>query len=87
MCVHLLFAKPKISSDSPRAFAAETSESEDEAGTVHVTDACVQRLRELREEGGANNKNVLLRVRVDSGGCSGFQYSFTLDSATEEGDR
>jgi iron-sulfur cluster assembly accessory protein len=79
--------------DSSRAFAAETSsESEDEGDTVHVTDACVQRLRELREEGskskgGGGGGSAKLRVRVDSGGCSGFQYSFTMDDATEEGDR
>ena len=29
----------------------------------------------------------MLRVRVDSGGCSGFQYTFDLDTEAEEGDR
>ena len=58
-----------------------------------LTEACVRRLRELAAsssgitDGGAESKQPnddgapLLRVAVDGGGCSGFQYSFSLDSA------
>ena len=28
----------------------------------------------------------VLRLRVDSGGCSGFQYLFTLDDAVHDDD-
>eukprot|EP00656_Telonema_subtile_P012861 TRINITY_DN1650_c0_g1_i2.p1 TRINITY_DN1650_c0_g1~~TRINITY_DN1650_c0_g1_i2.p1 ORF type:complete len:110 (-),score=16.58 TRINITY_DN1650_c0_g1_i2:48-377(-) len=42
---------------------------------IVITESCAMRLRELTEEGGATR----LRVAVDAGGCSGFQYSFELD--------
>eukprot|EP00236_Picocystis_salinarum_P000180 CAMPEP_0183832400 /NCGR_PEP_ID=MMETSP0807_2-20130328/5323_1 /TAXON_ID=88271 /ORGANISM="Picocystis salinarum, Strain CCMP1897" /LENGTH=137 /DNA_ID=CAMNT_0026078039 /DNA_START=303 /DNA_END=717 /DNA_ORIENTATION=+ len=45
-------------------------------GGLKLTDAAVERLKELRRDGG--NEEVLLRVRVDAGGCSGFQYRFDL---------
>ncbi len=48
------------------------------------TDAAARKVGELiREEG---NPNLMLRVFVSGGGCSGFQYGFTFDEAVEEGD-
>jgi iron-sulfur cluster insertion protein len=48
------------------------------------TDAAARKVSELiREEG---NPNLMLRVFVSGGGCSGFQYGFTFDEAVEEGD-
>jgi iron-sulfur cluster insertion protein len=48
------------------------------------TDAAASKVAELiREEGNAALK---LRVYVQGGGCSGFQYGFTFDEAVEEGD-
>eukprot|EP00213_Chloropicon_mariensis_P000186 CAMPEP_0197477182 /NCGR_PEP_ID=MMETSP1309-20131121/14563_1 /TAXON_ID=464262 /ORGANISM="Genus nov. species nov., Strain RCC998" /LENGTH=158 /DNA_ID=CAMNT_0043017993 /DNA_START=66 /DNA_END=542 /DNA_ORIENTATION=+ len=69
--------------ESRKNFSAEVSE--DEECQLHITDACVERIRRLKEN--AEGGNMLLRIRVDSGGCSGFQYSFTLDDVSEEGDR
>merc|ERR1711959_241153 len=69
--------------ESRKNFSAEVSE--DEECQLHITDACVERIRRLKEN--AEDGNKLLRIRVDSGGCSGFQYSFTLDDVSEEGDR
>ncbi len=48
------------------------------------TDAAANKVAELiREEG---NPALKLRVYVQGGGCSGFQYGFTFDEAIEEGD-
>jgi len=48
------------------------------------TDAAAHKVSELiREEG---NPALKLRVYVQGGGCSGFQYGFTFDEAVEEGD-
>ncbi len=48
------------------------------------TDAAARKVGELiREEG---NPRLKLRVFVSGGGCSGFQYGFTFDEKTEEGD-
>jgi iron-sulfur cluster insertion protein len=48
------------------------------------TDAAAIKVAELiREEA---NPNLKLRVFVQGGGCSGFQYGFTFDEAVEEGD-
>jgi iron-sulfur cluster insertion protein len=48
------------------------------------TDSAAAKVGELiREE---SNPNLKLRVFVQGGGCSGFQYGFTFDENVEEGD-
>jgi iron-sulfur cluster insertion protein len=48
------------------------------------TNAAAAKVGELiREE---SNPNLKLRVFVQGGGCSGFQYGFTFDENLEEGD-
>lgn len=54
------------------------------APTLVFTDAAASKVGELiREE---SNPNLKLRVFVQGGGCSGFQYGFTFDENSEEGD-
>ena len=50
---------------------------------VTVTERAAQRIGEIlrREPAGA-----MLRVSVEGGGCSGFQYKFDIDSAREDDD-
>jgi len=51
---------------------------------IVFTDAAAQKVGELiREE---DNPELMLRVFVAGGGCSGFQYGFTFDDEREEGD-
>src|SRR5258706_9660947 len=48
------------------------------------TDAAATKVGELmREEA---NPALKLRVYVQGGGCSGFQYGFTFDESVEDGD-
>ncbi len=54
------------------------------APSLLFTDAAAGKVAELiREE---SNPNLKLRVFVQGGGCSGFQYGFTFDENIEEGD-
>ncbi|TXH03317.1 MAG: iron-sulfur cluster insertion protein ErpA [Nevskiaceae bacterium] len=51
---------------------------------VIFTDSAALKVRELLNE--EDNPDQMLRVFVTGGGCSGFQYGFKFDVATEEGD-
>ena len=52
--------------------------------SIVFTDAAANKVGELiREE---DNPNLMLRVFISGGGCSGFQYGFTFDETVEEGD-
>lgn len=48
------------------------------------TDAAANKVRQLMEDEG--NPNLKLRVYIQGGGCSGFQYGFTFDEEEGEGD-
>ncbi len=51
---------------------------------VVFTDAAANKVGELiREE---DNPDLMLRVFISGGGCSGFQYGFTFDESVDEGD-
>ncbi len=48
------------------------------------TDSAANKVRELVDEEG--NPELKLRVFVQGGGCSGFQYGFTFDEVINEDD-
>ena len=48
------------------------------------TDSAADKVRQLIEEEG--NADLKLRVFVQGGGCSGFQYGFTFDEETSDDD-
>lgn len=47
---------------------------------VTLSDSCIKRLEEICIDG------TFLRVTVESGGCSGFQYKFDLDKKLNDDD-
>ncbi len=51
------------------------------ATSIVLTDKCVERLKEL-----SSKYDKILRVSVEGGGCSGFQYIFNLDTKINEDD-
>ena len=51
---------------------------------MDITHEAQQRLQGILTE--ENNPNLKLRVFVQGGGCSGFQYGFTLDEDRNEDD-
>ncbi|XP_047965805.1 iron-sulfur assembly protein IscA-like 2, mitochondrial [Salvia hispanica] len=51
---------------------------------VHLTDNCIKRMKELQVE---DPSKKLLRLSIEAGGCSGFQYNFSLDDKTNNDDR
>ncbi len=55
-----------------------------EAPPLVFTDAAAVKVHALMEEEG--NDELMLRVFVSGGGCSGFQYGFTFDEAVGDGD-
>ncbi len=65
--------------------AEMTSEAQaSEASPLIFTESAAHKVKSLIEEEG--NPELMLRVFVAGGGCSGFQYGFTFDDNVEEGD-
>ncbi len=44
--------------------------------TITLTDGLVKRIKHLQSQD--NNPALKLRIMVDSGGCQGFEYKFSL---------
>ncbi|KAI4804130.1 hypothetical protein KUCAC02_025771 [Chaenocephalus aceratus] len=65
----------RFSSASTQGQAAVSAPSE-----VRLTESCVKRLEEIMDKG------EFLRIHVEGGGCSGFQYKFSVDSNRNEDD-
>lgn len=49
---------------------------------LSISDSCAQKLKQL-----CDGNDKFLRLCVESGGCSGFQYKFDLDTKMAEDDR
>uniref|UniRef100_A0A5B6ZC97 Core domain-containing protein n=1 Tax=Davidia involucrata TaxID=16924 RepID=A0A5B6ZC97_DAVIN len=74
-----------LSSSSSSALSQAESPSPS-SDAVHMTDSCIQRLKELQADE-ASSKEKMLRLSIEAGGCSGFQYNFSLDDKTNVDDR
>lgn len=51
---------------------------------IIFTDAAAQKVKQLIEEEG--NLNLMLRVYITGGGCSGFQYGFAFEEKANSDD-
>jgi iron-sulfur cluster insertion protein len=51
---------------------------------IEISDKAIDRVAELILEDG--NKNLKLRVFIQGGGCSGFQYGFSFEENSEVDD-
>jgi iron-sulfur cluster insertion protein len=55
-----------------------------ETAPVIFTPAAARKVADLISEEG--NLDLMLRVYIQGGGCSGFQYGFTFDENVQDGD-
>ena len=77
-----------VSSEETTNETSETSDGRRRPDDLVLTEACVSRLLQLAAEETAATRGdtkkepnpPLLRIAVDGGGCSGFQYAFSLDA-------
>ncbi|KAM6311892.1 iron-sulfur cluster assembly 2 homolog, mitochondrial [Aegotheles albertisi] len=60
---------------------AGPTESHPGEGQIFLSESCVKRLLEITEG------SEFLRLQVEGGGCSGFQYKFSLDTVMNPDDR
>lgn len=51
---------------------------------ITFTDAAAAKVLSLLQE--EENPNMMLRVYIQGGGCSGFSYGFTFEEKLEDGD-
>ncbi len=63
---------------------AETVDLDTPPAPLIFTEAAAKKVKELIEE--ENNDALKLRVFVQGGGCSGFQYGFTFDEVVNDDD-
>ncbi len=73
---------------SPSSHAGPANLASDPAAdappAVGITASAVTRVAQLIREQG--NQDLMLRVSVSGGGCSGFQYGFGFDDTVREDD-
>jgi len=63
--------------------ATDTAEAEVDSPLIFTSQAASKVASLIKEEG---NPDLMLRIYIQGGGCSGFQYGFTFDEEEKEGD-
>jgi len=69
---------------TPRLSAMDAPTATPESSPLVFTDAAALKVSQLIE--GEGNPNLMLRVFVQGGGCSGLQYGFEFDEQAQDGD-
>ncbi|TXG58269.1 hypothetical protein EZV62_016098 [Acer yangbiense] len=83
----ILTASFSTSSSAAANEAASSSSSQSPSPSldeIHLSDNCIKRMKELQA---TENAKSVLRLGVETGGCSGFQYVFDLDDKINQDDR
>ncbi|KAI4348962.1 hypothetical protein L6164_009622 [Bauhinia variegata] len=79
---HRLLSSASVLHRTPSSSPSSSSSVE----PVHMTENFIRRMKELEaDESSADGKK--LRLSVETGGCSGFQYVFNLDDKINSDDR
>lgn len=52
---------------------------------INLSDSATKRIYEIKSK--AENRDKFLRISVSGGGCSGFQYNFSLDNQINDDDK
>ncbi|NXP49942.1 ISCA2 protein, partial [Heliornis fulica] len=78
--------RPRCAVGRPVRWASSFSqpgptENDPGEGQIFLSESCVKRLLEITEG------LEFLRLQVEGGGCSGFQYKFSLDTVINPDDR
>ena len=74
---------PKETSVVPKETTTDTDDEMNMQG-VKISDSAADKIYQIILE--EDNPDLKLRIFVQGGGCSGFQYGFTLDEIPEEDD-
>ncbi|KAG8197612.1 hypothetical protein JTE90_001543 [Oedothorax gibbosus] len=78
---HISFTRRALSLFSYRPVVYFSSSADFDSKTqLQITQSCADRLKKIASEGS------FLRITIDGGGCSGFQYKFDLDSKLQADD-
>ncbi|XP_063146178.1 iron-sulfur cluster assembly 2 homolog, mitochondrial [Candoia aspera] len=72
---------PRIRIQWKTSSASGETQSYSSDGQIYLSESCVKRLLEIAEG------SEFLRLQVEGGGCSGFQYKFSLDTVVNSDDR
>ena len=51
---------------------------------MNITDNAIKKLQEILTAD--ENRNAKIRIYVEGGGCSGFQYGFAIEDSSQEDD-
>jgi iron-sulfur cluster assembly accessory protein len=80
-------ASPLVGGEAPGAAFLSEALLRGTSGDLVLTPNALSRLSALRAraraEGRADADSLVLRIRVDSGGCSGFRYEFSVVEAAK----
>ncbi|XP_076939173.1 iron-sulfur assembly protein IscA-like 2, mitochondrial [Bidens hawaiensis] len=74
----------RLLSSASSSVLAKDPQSSSANESVHLSDNCVRRMKELQA---SEAKEKMLRLSIEAGGCSGFQYNFELEEKPNDDDR